>query len=75
MLAHDADLVLEELFTNLVRHNRGTQEIEIEIAQQEGDLLLTVRDFGVEPFDPRTRRITRPPREESISIPAGGDIW
>jgi anti-sigma regulatory factor (Ser/Thr protein kinase) len=50
--AHDVDLVLEELFTNLVRHNRGTREIEIGIARQGGDLVLTVRDFDVDPFDP-----------------------
>ena len=50
--AHDADLVLEELFTNLVRHTRGTREIEIEIMREDGDLVLTVRDFDVEPFDP-----------------------
>jgi len=50
--AHDADLVLEELFTNLVRHNLGTHEIEIAIVRQDGDLVLTVRDFDVEPFDP-----------------------
>lgn len=54
-IAHDADLVLEELFTNLVRHNRGTREIEIGIARQDGDLVLTVRDFDVEPFDPTSQ--------------------
>lgn len=50
--AFEADLVLEELFTNLVRHNRGREPIEIALGRSDGDLLLTLRDFDVEPFDP-----------------------
>lgn len=50
--AHDAGLVLEEIFTNLVRHNRGAQEIEISMARDGDDLVMTVRDFDVDPFDP-----------------------
>lgn len=47
------DLVLEELFTNLVRHNRdGRHDIEIELERGDGTLLLTLRDFDVAPFDP-----------------------
>jgi anti-sigma regulatory factor (Ser/Thr protein kinase) len=50
--AFEADLILEELFTNLVRHNHGREAIEIALGRQDGDLLLTLRDFDVEPFDP-----------------------
>ena len=53
--AHDAGLVLEELFTNLVRHNRGVEAIEISLGRAGDDLLLTVRDFDVDPFDPTAR--------------------
>lgn len=49
---HDADLVAEEIFTNLVRHNRGEREIEISLVREDHDLVMTVRDFDVEPFDP-----------------------
>lgn len=49
---HDVDLVAEELFTNLVRHNGGQREIEIALAREGSDLVMTVRDFDVEPFDP-----------------------
>jgi anti-sigma regulatory factor (Ser/Thr protein kinase) len=69
--AHDADLVLEELFTNFVRHNQGTQPIEIGIARQDGDLVLTMRDFDVEPFDP-TRRDDRAALSGAIELQAGG---
>jgi anti-sigma regulatory factor (Ser/Thr protein kinase) len=51
--AYAIDLVLEELFTNLVRHNRdGQHEIEVELERQDGAVLLTLRDFDVAPFDP-----------------------
>lgn len=50
--AFDADLVLEELFTNLVRHNRGAPEVEISLGRAQGDLVLVVRDFDVDRFDP-----------------------
>ena len=69
--AHDADLVLEELFTNLVRHNRGTQAIEIGIGRQDGDLLLTVRDFDVEAFDP-TAQDDHPAASGELDLEAGG---
>ena len=51
--AYDVDLVLEELFTNMVRHARGgTSEIEVGLARDEGSLTLRLRDEGVEPWDP-----------------------
>ena len=51
--AFDVDLVLEELFTNMVRHARGgTSEIEVGLAADDGALTLRLRDEGVEPWDP-----------------------
>ncbi len=50
---HDLDLVLEELFTNLVRHNvDGVHEIEVALQAEGGSIRLTLRDFDVTPFDP-----------------------
>jgi anti-sigma regulatory factor (Ser/Thr protein kinase) len=51
--AFDVDLVLEELFTNMVRHARGgTSEIEIGLDDDGTMLTLQLRDEGVEPWDP-----------------------
>lgn len=51
--AFDVDLVLEELFTNMVRHARGgASEIEVGLGVDDGALTLRLRDEGVEPWDP-----------------------
>ena len=51
--AFDVDLVLEELFTNMVRHARGgTSEIEIGLDDDGAVLTMQLRDEGVEPWDP-----------------------
>jgi len=51
--AYDVDLVLEELFTNMVRHARGgTSEIEVGLAADGDALTLRLCDRGVEPWDP-----------------------
>lgn len=51
--AYDLDLVLEELFTNMVRHARGgTSEIEVGLAADDGSLTVRLRDEGVDPWDP-----------------------
>ena len=55
--AHDVDLVLEELFTNMVRHARGgTSPIEVALADDGASLTLRLRDEGVEPWDPSQAR-------------------
>ena len=51
--AFDVDLVLEELFTNMVRHARGgTSEIEVGLEDDGALLTLRLLDEGVEPWDP-----------------------
>jgi anti-sigma regulatory factor (Ser/Thr protein kinase) len=51
--AYATRLAVEELFTNLVRHNRGGREF-VEIALEHAPRRLTIRlqDFDAEPFDP-----------------------
>lgn len=45
-------LVVEELFANLVRHNKGGRdEIEVSLEREADRLVLTLRDFDVEPFN------------------------
>ncbi len=48
----DVDLILEELFTNMVRHSRdGRHDIEVKLHWDGYKLTLVLRDFDVEPFD------------------------
>jgi anti-sigma regulatory factor (Ser/Thr protein kinase) len=48
-------LVVEELFTNLLRHNvGGLDHISLDIALEEGKMRVVLEDFEVEPFDVAT---------------------
>jgi len=48
-------LAIEELFTNMVRHNEGGGEgIEIRMDVREGHLEIQLVDDDVDPFDPST---------------------
>lgn len=51
-LAFDIDLVLEELFTNLVRHGRGEGDVEVELSRNTGEVLIRLRAAEPSPFDP-----------------------
>jgi serine/threonine-protein kinase RsbW len=53
--AHDLELVLEELFTNLVRYGRGARgDVEIALGNGERGVTAEMREFDAEPFDPTT---------------------
>lgn len=48
------DLVVEELFTNMVKYGAAADpgtEIRMDIATVEGGVEASLTDFGVEPFD------------------------
>jgi len=48
----DVDLIIEELFTNMVKYNTaGTRPITIGLERERERLIITLRDFDVEPFD------------------------
>jgi len=50
-------LVVEELFANFVRHNKGGEDrIELSLGVDAGLLTLRLWDFSVEPFDIAGRR-------------------
>lgn len=52
----DVELIVEELFTNMVKYSAdGAPEISIGLERGPGRLVITLRDFDVEPFD-----VTRP---------------
>lgn len=49
------NLVVEELFTNMIRHNQGGGEtITVSIERQDDHIQLELVDTDVEPFDPRS---------------------
>lgn len=52
------NLVVEELFTNMVRHNEGGGDrIALSIDRQNDRVHLELIDFDVEPFDPKTAEV------------------
>ncbi|HUP50365.1 MAG TPA: ATP-binding protein [Thermoanaerobaculia bacterium] len=49
------ELALEEIFTNMVRHNAaGRSDIRIELDIRDGEVIATVTDFDAPRFDPTT---------------------
>lgn len=49
---YDVDLIIEELFTNLVKYNsEGTREIVIGLDREDSMLAIEVTDFDVHEFD------------------------
>ena len=51
-LAYDIDLIIEELFTNMVKYSRdGDREIEIGLDHADSVITVVLRDFDVEPYD------------------------
>ena len=46
------DLAVEEIFTNMVKYNRGARhEIDISLEKQDDKLTIALIDHEVEPFD------------------------
>lgn len=47
------NFVLEEIFTNMVKHNTGSsQEIRVALDNLGNEVLVELTDFDVDPFDP-----------------------
>lgn len=58
--AFEIQLVIEELFTNMVKYSRdGRQDIAIGLERDGSRLVISLRDFDVEPFD-----VTRAPQAD-----------
>lgn len=67
----DAELIIEELFTNLVKYGTGTtSEIEIALARDGDSLTIRLRDRVVTPFDP-SRAQPGPSDDELGPLPGG----
>jgi serine/threonine-protein kinase RsbW len=51
--AYDLDLVLEELFTNMVKYGRGARgDVEIRLERGPEGVTASLHEFDAEPFDP-----------------------
>jgi serine/threonine-protein kinase RsbW len=54
-MGFDLDLVIEELFTNLVRHGKsGRNEVDVSLERRPPDVVLCIREFDADHFDPTT---------------------
>jgi len=63
--AFSVNLVVEELFTNMVRHNEGGGEsIALSLERRDDHVFLELIDTDVEPFDPDTAEV--PPVDAGI---------
>ncbi len=52
-LSLDLDLVIEELFTNMVKYSPGgAPEIALRLERRNGGIEVVLRDFDVDRFDP-----------------------
>jgi serine/threonine-protein kinase RsbW len=51
-LSFDMDLVIEELFTNLVRHARGDGDVRVCLTHRPGEVHIRLRAAEPSPFDP-----------------------
>ncbi|MCW8984477.1 MAG: ATP-binding protein [Thermoanaerobaculales bacterium] len=60
------NLVVEELFTNMVRHNQGGGDrITVSLERRNDRVHLELVDIDVEPFDPNTAEV--PPVDAGIA--------
>ncbi|MFQ5630708.1 MAG: ATP-binding protein [bacterium] len=51
-LSFTLNLVVEELFTNMVKHNvKSRCDVQIDLQREENLLKICLTDFDVEPFD------------------------
>lgn len=61
----DLNLIIEELFTNMVKYSpEGTHDIAVRLDREGDELVVSLTDFDVEPFD-----ITQaPPVDTSLPL-------
>jgi len=70
------NLVVEELFTNMVRHNEGGGDrIAVSVERRDDRLHLELIDSNVEPFDPQTAEIPMVNAEIEERRPGGLGIY
>lgn len=71
-MSFDLDLVIEELFTNMVKYSPGgAAEVEIGLERRDGAVEVVLRDFEVERFDPAGADETEADRALAERRPGG----
>ena len=65
-----ANFIVEELFTNMVKYNHTTNDvITICVEKNQHSLIISLIDYDVDSFDPRTTKdidISKPAHERSV---------
>ncbi len=63
------DLLIEEIFTNMLRHAKGGgPDVSVRLDGEREELVVTLRDFDVEPFDPTSGPPEGAPGGEGIGL-------
>src|SRR5678815_2832159 len=58
---YTVDLLVEELFTNMLKHGKGGgPQVPLGLDGEREEIVLTLRDYDVEPFDPTSAPLPRP---------------
>jgi len=70
--AWDLDLIVEELFTNMVKYAPGRHPIRVGLDWERPVLTVQLRDFGVPAFDPT--RAPKPDVEAPVSERRAGGL-
>jgi anti-sigma regulatory factor (Ser/Thr protein kinase) len=69
---YDVDLILEELFTNMVKYGGPAgEDIAIGLERQGDSLSIVLRDFGVDEFDITAARPRRNGTPDGEPMPGG----
>jgi anti-sigma regulatory factor (Ser/Thr protein kinase) len=68
--AYDLDLILEELFTNVLKYSSGTGEVAVRLTRDDSTITITLSEFGVAKAYDITRApepdLTRPLAERPV---------
>jgi anti-sigma regulatory factor (Ser/Thr protein kinase) len=65
------NLAIEELFTNMVKYGGGADEVSIDLAVCDGDLVAVLIHPGADEFDPTSAEEADPDRPLSERVPGG----
>ena len=69
----DARLAIEELFTNMVKYAPdGASEMSVALAVDGDEMMITLTDFDVDPFD--IRQAPAPRLDEPVSVLQPGGL-
>jgi serine/threonine-protein kinase RsbW len=69
-LRYKVELAFEEIVTNIIRHGSPTENVEVAVAFDEREIVLTFADDGV-PFDPCEQPVPTPPGSLDDAVVGG----